>query len=105
MNNGLLNIFLYILLSLSSCGSLVGQIRSLDEFEKKDGWNAIKAEGVNLSISNDKGLKGNANPASTDPEVSCYIQQVILFDKLMATIVQELALYPIFMFFGTWAFS
>ncbi len=60
MKKGLFNIFLYIVLSLPTCESLVGQIRSLDEFENKDGWSAIMADGVNLSISNDKGQKGNA---------------------------------------------
>ena len=33
---------------------------SLDDFEKSDGWNVFKSDGVNLTISNDAGLKGNA---------------------------------------------
>ncbi|HSW55004.1 MAG TPA: discoidin domain-containing protein, partial [Ignavibacteriaceae bacterium] len=33
---------------------------TLDNFEKSDGWNVFKSDGVNLTISNDAGLKGNA---------------------------------------------
>ncbi len=36
------------------------QIRTLDEFENKAGWNFIKSDGVNLNLSNEKGLTGNA---------------------------------------------
>jgi F5/8 type C domain len=36
------------------------QIKTLDEFENKDGWTFIKSDGVTLSISNEKGLTGNA---------------------------------------------
>lgn len=37
-----------------------GQIKILDEFESKDGWSFIKSDGVNLNLSNEKGLSGNA---------------------------------------------
>ncbi len=36
------------------------QIKILDEFENKEGWNFIRSDGVNLSLSNEKGLTGNA---------------------------------------------
>jgi hypothetical protein len=36
------------------------QIRSLDDFENKDGWSFIKSDGVNLNLSVEKGLTGNA---------------------------------------------
>ncbi|MEI8047495.1 MAG: discoidin domain-containing protein [Bacteroidota bacterium] len=36
------------------------QIKTLDEFETKNGWNFIKSDGVNLNLSNEKGLTGNA---------------------------------------------
>ena len=36
------------------------QIKTLDEFENKNGWNFIKSDGVNLNLSNEKGLSGNA---------------------------------------------
>ncbi|MEO8233104.1 MAG: discoidin domain-containing protein, partial [Ignavibacteriota bacterium] len=39
---------------------IFGQIKSLDEFETTDGWSFIKADGVNFSISIDKGLHGSA---------------------------------------------
>jgi hypothetical protein len=39
---------------------LHAQIKTLDEFENKNGWNFIKSDGVNLSLSNEKGLTGNA---------------------------------------------
>jgi len=36
------------------------QIKTLDEFENKDGWAFIKSDGVNLNLSNEKGLDGNS---------------------------------------------
>jgi hypothetical protein len=39
---------------------LHAQIRTLDEFESKNGWNFIKSDGVNLNLSTEKGLTGNA---------------------------------------------
>ena len=36
------------------------QIRTLDEFENKDGWTFIRSDGVNLKLSSEKGLTGNA---------------------------------------------
>ncbi|MBE0639023.1 MAG: discoidin domain-containing protein [Bacteroidales bacterium] len=36
------------------------QGRMLDEFESKAGWDYIKSDGVNLNLSNEKGLTGNA---------------------------------------------
>ncbi|OFX83594.1 MAG: hypothetical protein A2W99_15295 [Bacteroidetes bacterium GWF2_33_16] len=32
----------------------------LDDFENKEGWDFIKSDGVNLKLSNEKGLTGNA---------------------------------------------
>ncbi|NWG27432.1 MAG: discoidin domain-containing protein [Ignavibacteriaceae bacterium] len=39
---------------------LCAQPTTLDDFESTDGWSFIKADGVDLSISNDIGLHGNA---------------------------------------------
>jgi hypothetical protein len=39
---------------------LRAQIKTLDEFENKNGWTFIKSDGVTLSLSNEKGLTGNA---------------------------------------------
>ena len=39
---------------------LHAQIKTLDEFENKNGWSFIKSDGVNLHLSNEKGLTGNA---------------------------------------------
>ncbi len=36
------------------------QIKTLDDFENKAGWNFIQSDGVNLNLSNEKGLTGNA---------------------------------------------
>lgn len=36
------------------------QIKTLDEFENKNGWIFIRSDGVNLNVSNEKGLTGNA---------------------------------------------
>jgi hypothetical protein len=40
--------------------SAFGQIKTLDEFENKDGWKFIQSDGVSLNLSNEKGLNGNA---------------------------------------------
>jgi hypothetical protein len=39
---------------------LHAQIKTLDTFENTDGWGFIKSDGVNLKVSNEKGLTGNA---------------------------------------------
>ena len=39
---------------------LTAQIRTLDGFENKDGWTFIRSDDVNLNLSNEKGLTGNA---------------------------------------------
>jgi hypothetical protein len=36
------------------------QLKTLDDFESKDGWSFIRSEGVNLNLSMDKGFTGNA---------------------------------------------
>lgn len=46
-----------ILVSISSC---ISQIKQLDDFENNKNWNFIKADGVNVNSSVDKGLNGNA---------------------------------------------
>jgi len=52
------SISLIILLFIS--GLTYAQIRTLDEFENKNGWDFIKSDGVNLNLSNEKGFTGNA---------------------------------------------
>ena len=39
---------------------VIAQVKSLGAFENKDGWSFIRSDGVNLKLSNDKGLTGNA---------------------------------------------
>ncbi len=36
------------------------QIKTLDDFENKNGWNFIQSDGVSLNLTNEKGLTGNA---------------------------------------------
>ncbi|MCX6281352.1 MAG: discoidin domain-containing protein [Bacteroidetes bacterium] len=36
------------------------QVKTLDEFENKNGWTFIRSDGVDLNLSNEKGLTGNA---------------------------------------------
>lgn len=36
------------------------QIKTLDDFETKDGWSFIRSDGVDLKLSNEKGLTDNA---------------------------------------------
>ena len=50
-----------LLLLLIITSSLISaQVKNLEEFENKDGWSFIKSDGVNLKLSNEKGLTGNA---------------------------------------------
>lgn len=39
---------------------LSAQVRILDEFENKSGWNFIRSDGVDLKLTNEKGVNGNA---------------------------------------------
>jgi hypothetical protein len=45
---------------LLTATSLKAQIITLDEFESKEGWSFIQSDGVNLNLSVEKGLTGNA---------------------------------------------
>jgi hypothetical protein len=40
--------------------TIYGQVITLDQFENKAGWSFIKSDGVNVDLSVDKGLTGNA---------------------------------------------
>jgi len=40
--------------------TIKAQVTTLDEFENKDGWTVIRSDGVNLELSNDKGLTANS---------------------------------------------
>jgi hypothetical protein len=54
MRNGIL-----ILLIMATTG-ISAQVRTLDEFENKEGWSFIKSDGVNLKLSIEKGFRGHA---------------------------------------------
>ncbi len=41
-------------------GMIYAQIKTLDDFENKNGWDFIRSDGVNLNLTNEKGLSGNA---------------------------------------------
>jgi len=47
-------------LLIMSTSIIYAQVRTLDEFESKDGWTFIRADGVNLALSVEAGLTGNA---------------------------------------------
>jgi hypothetical protein len=49
-----------VLLFLLSDHSLFSQVRSLDDFETQSGWSFNQSDGVNLHLSSEKGLSGNA---------------------------------------------
>ncbi|MEI7725210.1 MAG: discoidin domain-containing protein [Bacteroidota bacterium] len=50
-----------ILISLILTATIIhAQIKTLEEFENKDGWSFIRSDGVNLNLSVEKGLTGNA---------------------------------------------
>jgi hypothetical protein len=48
--------FLFLLITTIT----YAQTKTLDEFENKEGWNFIQSDGVNLNLSVEKGLTGNA---------------------------------------------
>jgi hypothetical protein len=60
MKNILRKIYVLFLLSSFITTSITAQIRVLDEFESKDGWNFIQSDGVKLSLSNETGFSGKA---------------------------------------------
>ena len=49
-----------LIMLVFSASFLHAQIKTLDEFDSKVGWNFIKSDGVNLNLSIEKGLTGNA---------------------------------------------
>ena len=55
-----LNIIFTIAILVFGNNKLSAQSTTLDDFESSKGWGIIKADGVDLSISNDGGLHGNA---------------------------------------------
>lgn len=57
----LLNKRTFALVMLAFVATMVqAQVKTLDDFETKTGWNFIKSDGVNLNLSIDKGYTGNA---------------------------------------------
>ena len=52
--------YLFFLLIISLNQINFTQQVTLDDFENSNGWNVFKSDGVNLTISNDAGLNGNA---------------------------------------------
>ncbi len=49
-----------LIMLLLTINLIHAQIKTLDEFENKNGWYFIQSDGVNLNLSNEKGLTGNA---------------------------------------------
>jgi hypothetical protein len=49
-----------LMLLVTSTTLMTGQTRMLDAFEKETGWSFIRADGVDLKMSLDKGINGNA---------------------------------------------
>lgn len=60
MKNMIKKGYVIITLLVLANTAIHAQVKTLDEFENKAGWNFNRADGVNLTISNDKGLTGNA---------------------------------------------
>jgi len=60
MKKSILQGIAVLFLSVLTATGLHAQIRTLDEFENKAGWIFIKSDGVNLNLSIEKGLTGNA---------------------------------------------
>jgi hypothetical protein len=59
-NNLVFNTCLKVLVGFFIFISTHAQVTTLEDFENKNGWNFIKSDGVNLSLSNEQGLTGNA---------------------------------------------
>jgi len=49
-----------LFLSVMATSMILAQTRTLDEFENKEGWTFIRSDGVNLNLTTEKGLTGNA---------------------------------------------
>lgn len=49
-----------LIVLLFSSNFVIAQVRTLDEFENKNAWSLIKSDGVNLNLSNEEGLSGQA---------------------------------------------
>ena len=60
MKNNIRTRNVLVVLLVFAAAIINAQIRTLDEFESKDGWTFIKSDGVNLELSVEKGLTGNA---------------------------------------------
>jgi hypothetical protein len=53
MKNMILKRSISLILMIFSSGLIYAQIKTLDEFENKNGWNFIKSDGVNLNLTNE----------------------------------------------------
>ncbi|MCX6284744.1 MAG: coagulation factor 5/8 type domain-containing protein, partial [Bacteroidetes bacterium] len=60
MKNHIRKKLLILFLSVFATVISSAQISTLDSFENKNGWTFIRSDGVNLKLSNEKGLTGNA---------------------------------------------
>ena len=60
MINRILQSLIGLILLVFASNLACAQIKTLDDFENKTGWEFIKSDGVNLNLSNEKGLTGNA---------------------------------------------
>ncbi|NOU19603.1 MAG: hypothetical protein HOO91_18760 [Bacteroidales bacterium] len=60
MKNLFKNLYVLLALNFLPVTISIAQIKTLDEFENKNGWNFIKSDGVNLKLTPEKGLTGNA---------------------------------------------
>lgn len=60
MMNIITRICAVLVVLLFSCTIVSAQVRTLDECENKEGWSLIKSDGVNLNLSNEEGITGNA---------------------------------------------
>ena len=54
------NLLLTLFFILALNNLIFTQIKTLDDFESREGWSIFKADGVNLVISTEAGLNGNA---------------------------------------------
>ncbi|MEI7981407.1 MAG: discoidin domain-containing protein, partial [Bacteroidota bacterium] len=60
MKNFIRQVVAILFLSIITSTVILAQIKTLDEFENKDGWSFIRSDGVNLNLTNEKGFTGNA---------------------------------------------
>lgn len=78
-----INLLTTLCLSLILNSNLLTQTKTIDDFENIEGWNSVKSDGVNVTISKDYGLNGSGIRFDYEfPKGTAYggIQKIVSID-------------------------